>query len=37
LVAVLMAVGFYRELRLAEKQVNGCLVAVFGFGPSKIE
>jgi hypothetical protein len=32
-----MAVGFCRELRLTEMQVNGCLVAVFGFGPSKIE
>jgi hypothetical protein len=32
-----MAVGFCRELRLAERQVNGCLVAVFGLGPSKIE
>jgi hypothetical protein len=31
LVAVLMAVGFCRELRLAERLVNGCLVAVFGF------
>jgi hypothetical protein len=27
----------YREPRLAERQVNGCLVAVFGLGPSKIE